>query len=61
MNFKVNEFTTIENFERQNEFKEIMKFGTPYDYQKFTGKLNNENVIGWICLADDNIYGMKPI
>jgi len=56
MDFKVNDFTTIKNFVRTGVFETFMKFGLPYEYERFTGTLNNEAVQGWICLEDNNIY-----
>lgn len=59
--FQVNQNTTIKNFTTVDEFKNFMKFGHPEEYQKFVGECNGKKVTGWICLKDDNIYGMEEV
>ena len=59
MNFKVNDYTIINNFKRLNEFETITKFGSPYRYEKFTGSVSGQKVSGLICCSDSNIYKMK--
>jgi len=61
MDFKVNQFTTINNFKRTNKFETVMKFGTPEKYERFTGELGGNKVTGLICLKDDNIYGLTTL
>lgn len=56
--FVVNDFTTINKFVELDEFKTFIKFGEPYEYQKFNGELKGKKVTGWLCLADNNIYGL---
>ncbi len=59
MNFKVNKFTTITDFKRLNEFENVMKFGFPEKYERFTGLISGQKVTGLICLKDDNIYDLQ--
>ena len=61
MDFVVNDFTTIKNFELIDQFETKIKFGEEYEYQRFVGKLNEEMVTGQICLEDDQIYGLTLI
>ena len=61
MNFKVNDFTTINNFVRLGIFETFTKFGQPYEYEKFTGEIQGDKVQGFICLADDNIYNLSKV
>ncbi|WP_440880613.1 hypothetical protein [Tenacibaculum sp. C7A-26P2] len=59
MTFQINQHTAIENFKRLDEFEIFQKFGEPYKYQAFTGKMDREKVKGFICLADNNIYKLE--
>jgi len=61
MNFKVNDFTTINNFVRLGIFETFTKFGSPYEYEKFEGEIEGQKVNGFICLADDNIYKLSKL
>ena len=61
MDFKVNEHTTIENFERLGLFEEVMKYGSPWTYEKFTGEHNGQKVKGLICVKSENIYNLTKI
>ena len=60
MTFQINQYTTIENFKRLDKFEIFQKFGKPFKYQDFTGEMDGEKVKGFICLADNNIYKLKP-
>ena len=57
--FIVNEFLTILNFKRLGIFEFFSKFGQMVEYEKFTGIIENEQVKGFICLDDDNIYKLS--
>lgn len=60
MDFYVNEFMTINNFEfSSDEIIEIMKFGQNQPYKKFTGSIDDKKVQGLVCLNDDNVYDLK--
>jgi hypothetical protein len=59
MDFIVNNTTTIKDFVRQGIFVTHMKFGQPYEYEKFTGVSDGRKIKGEICLADDNIYNLE--
>lgn len=61
MDFKVNMYTTIKQFKRAGVFEDFMKFGQLSKYERFTGILNGDDVRGWICLADNNIYQLERI
>ena len=61
MDFQVNQFTTIKNLKRLNQFEDFMKFGSPQTYEKFEGEMSGEKVQGFICLSDDNIYKLEKI
>lgn len=61
MTFKINEYTTINNFKRLGNFTQFMKFGQPYDYEEITGDINGEKIKAFICLDDDNIYKLEKI
>lgn len=61
LNFKVNENTSIQNFRKLPVFETFMKFGEPYEYQKFKGQMKGQDVQGYICLADDNIFKLELI
>ena len=61
MDFKVNEFTTIYDLELMDIIHVKMKFGEEYDYQKFHGKLSGKTVTGWLCLDDDQIWGLTEL
>jgi len=61
MKFIVNDYLTITNFKGLKIYESFMKFGVPYDYEKFSGKIEGTKVTGWICLADDGIYNIKEI
>ena len=58
-NFKVNDFTTIEDFISLDEYREVLKHGQIAYYQKFIGYVNDKKVSGWRCTKDDSIYKMK--
>ena len=61
MDFKVNDFTTIKDFVRTGSFEHFIKYGTSYKYERFTGKMGNDKVKGFICLADDAIYRLEKM
>jgi hypothetical protein len=56
MDFQVNKFTTIKDFERTGVFETFMKHGQPSAYELFTGLLGEDKVQGYICISDSNIY-----
>ena len=59
--FKVNDYTTIKNFQLLSIFEKHLKFGKLYDYEKFKGTIKGQKVSGLICLQDDNIYKLKKL
>ena len=60
MEFYVNEFVTINDFEFCNDkIIEVMKFGKPEPYREFVGLIEGEKVKGLVSLNDDNVYGLK--
>jgi hypothetical protein len=59
MTFHINQFSKITNFKRLGTFETFMKFGEPYEYEKISGKVQEKQIMAWICLADDNIYGIE--
>lgn len=59
MTFHINQNSKITNFKRLGEFTTFMKFGEPYEYEKISGKVQKKPITAWICLADDNIYGLE--
>lgn len=62
MDFEVNEFTTINNFDFiTDEIFEKIKYGTIYNYRDFKGEIDGKKVTGFVCLEDDNIYDMKYV
>ena len=61
MNFKVNDYTTINEFKRLGIFEDVMKFGNPSPYEQFTGVMSGEKVKGLICLKSENIYNLTKI
>ena len=61
MNFKVNDYTTINNFVLLDEFEDVMKFGSPQKYQRFTGELAGNKVTGLQSTVDYNIYKLERV
>lgn len=61
MDFKVNDHTTIENFERLGIFEEVIMFGTLWTYEKFTGESHGQKITGLICLKPENIYNSTEL
>jgi len=61
MDFKVNQFTTITDFERLDIYESFMKFGKPSLYERFKGKLQGSEVQGWINVRDNNIYKLEKL
>ncbi|MFT6125868.1 MAG: hypothetical protein ACJAVA_000310 [Flavobacteriaceae bacterium] len=60
--FFVNEFTTINNFDFQDEqIYEFMKWGKMHPYRKFKGSIEGKKVEGFVCLSDDAIYNLSYI
>lgn len=61
MDFKINQFTTINNFKRLGIFEDFMKFGSPQTYEKIEGEIEGNKVTGFICLKTDNIYKLEKV
>jgi hypothetical protein len=60
MDFKVNEFTTIKDFDfTSDKAIEKIKFGTIYNYREFKGEIDGKKVTGLVCLEDDNVFDLK--
>ena len=60
--FYVNEFTTINNFDFQDEqIYEFQKWGEMHPYRKFKGSIEGKKVEGFVCLSDDAIYKLSYI
>jgi len=59
--FKVNQYLTIRNFKHKNKYAKFFKHGGLEMYQRFTGEIGSDNVRGWRCLKDDNIYKLEHI
>ena len=59
--FKVNNFLTIKEFVMQDEFVHLMKYGEFYKYQRFVGKIDDDEITGLLCLKDNNIYKLEKI
>jgi hypothetical protein len=54
-NFKVNDYTTINNFKLLNDYTAFKKFENDLWYQKFTGQIDNKNISGWQSMDGLNI------
>lgn len=61
MNFKVNKYTIIKDFELTGVFENFMKHGELSKYERFTGNLCGNDITGWVCLADNNIYNIECV
>ena len=60
--FIINDYLTIKNFKLiDDKIHQFMKFGSLEDYKEFRGEIENRKVKGFVCLKDDNIYGLEEV
>lgn len=60
MKLHIGENTTIKKVKfTDNTIQSIMKHGRPQPYREFKGRIKDKEVIGLVCLNDDNVYNLK--
>lgn len=59
MDYKVNEFTTINDFKRLGTFVTKTAHGELIQYENFSGKLDGAACHGLVNCENGNIYGLK--
>ena len=59
MDFQVNDFMTINDFELLGAFETHLRFGEPHEYERFKGSVMGKWVTGLRSTTTNNIYGLK--